>query len=182
MYMKNTIGIFIRHFWIVFLLPCYNVLEWIFVGKGIINIHIESFYVISLVLAAFIEEFIFRRWLFDYLWHNMQLTICHSMLVTNAVFATYHLCNILSYASVTYGIIQSIVAFSFGMAMSAIYRERNNITICILAHFLVNVSSVLNVTIDISTKYVLQCYQIIALCIISCMYFFYSKRSLKSVH
>lgn len=182
MCLKMDFGKFVRRFWIIFLLPCYNILEWIIVGRGFTNASIGSVYVISLVLAAFIEEFIFRRWLFGYLWHNMQLEIFHSMLVTNAVFATYHLCNILSYASVTYGIIQSIVAFSFGMAMSAIYRERNNITICILAHFLVNVSSVLNVTTDISTKYVLQCYQIIALCIISCVYLFYSKRSLKSVH
>ena len=177
--MKNTIGIFIRHFWIVFLLPCYNVLEWIFVGKGIIYIHIESVYVISLVLAAFIEEFIFRKWLFGILLHNMQLKIYYAMLVTNAIFAAYHLFNIFSYASVTYGIIQSIVAFSFGIAMSTIYRERNDLVVCILAHLLVNISSIFNVATDISGKYVLQSYQIIALCIISCVYLFYSMRSLK---
>lgn len=182
MYMKNTIGIFIRHFWIVFLLPCYNVLEWIFVGKGIIYIHIESVYVISLVLAAFIEEFIFRKWLFGILLHIMQLKLPLSILVTNAVFATYHLCNIFSYASLTYGIIQSIVAFSFGIAMSTIYRERNNLTICILAHLLVNLSSILNAATDIFGKYILQDYQVIALCIISCVYLFYSFRSFKNVN
>lgn len=182
MCIKNEIDIFIRRFLIIFLLPCYNIFEWLIVDKCITSASIESGYVLSLVLAAFIEEFIFRRWLFGYLWHNMQLTICHSMLVTNAVFATYHLCNILSYASVTYGIIQSIVAFSFGMAMSATYRERNNLTICILAHLLVNISSILNAATDIFGKYILQDYQVIALCIISCVYLFYSFRSFKNVN
>lgn len=182
MCLKMDFGKFDRRFWIIFLLPCYNILEWIIAGKGFTNASIESVYIISLVLAAFIEEFIFRKWLFGILLHIMQLKLLHSMLVTNAVFATYHLCNIFSYASVTYGIIQGIVAFSFGMAMSTIYRERSNLTICILAHLLVNISSILNVATDISGKYVLQGYQIIVLCIISCMYLFYSMRSLKSVH
>lgn len=182
MCLKMDFGKFVIRFWIIFLLPCYNILEWIIVGKGFTNASIESVYIISLVLAAFTEEFIFRKWLFGVLLHNMQMTICHSMLVANAVFATYHLCNILSYASVSYGIIQSIVAFSFGIAMSAIYRERNDLVVCILAHLLVNISSVFNISTDISTKYVLQGYQIIALCIISCMYLLYGMRSLKSVH
>ena len=104
------------------------------------------------------------------------------MLATNVVFAAYHLCNIFSYASVTYGIIQSIVAFCFGMAMSKIYGERNNLSVCILAHLLVNVSSILNVVTDISGKYILQEYQVIALCIISCVYLFYSFRSFRNVN
>lgn len=182
MCLKIDFGVFVRRFWIIFLLPCYNLLEWIIVGNNIINASIESVYVISLVLAAFVEEFIFRKWLFGVLLHNMQLKVFYSMLVTNAVFSTYHLCNIFSYASVTYGIIQSIVAFSFGMAMSTIYMERNSLTICILAHLLVNVSSILNVATDISGKYVLQGYQIIVLCIISSVYLLYSMRSLNSVH
>lgn len=179
---KKDIGIFISHFLIVFLLPCYNVLEWFFLGEGLVNISIEPISISSLILAAFIEEYIFRKWLFGFLLHNMQLNISYSMLVTNAVFATYHLCNIFSYASETYGIIQSIVAFSFGMAMSTIYRERNSLTICILAHLLINVSSVLNVATDISGKYVMHYYQVIVLCIISCVYLFYSMRSFKIVH
>ena len=182
MCLKRDSSIIISSLWIIFLLPCYNLIEWIIMGKSITHVSIEPDYVLLLVLAAFIEEYIFRKWLFGVLLHNMQLKEFHSMLVTNAVFATYHLCNILSYASVTYGIIQSILAFSFGMAMSATYRERNNLSVCILAHILVNEISILNVATDISGKYVLQCYQIIALCIISCVYLFYSKRSLKSVH
>lgn len=182
MCIKNEIDILIRRFWIIFLLPCYNILEWLIVGKCITNASIESGYVLSLVLAAFIEEFIFRKWLFCILLYNMQLKMSYAMLVTNAIFAAYHLCNIFSYASVIYGIIQSIVAFSFGMAISKIYRERSNLTICILAHLLVNISSILNVATDISGKYVLQGYQIIVLCIISCMYLFYSMIKLKSVH
>jgi len=182
MCLKRDSSIIISSLWIIFLLPCYNLIEWIIMGKSITHVSIEPDYVLLLVLAAFIEEFIFRRWLFGVLWHNMQLNISYSMLVTNAVFATYHLCNIFSYASVTYGIIQSIVAFSFGTAMSTIYRERNSLTICILAHLLVNVSSVLHVATDISGKYVLHRYQIVALSIVSCVYLFYSMRRLTSVH
>ena len=182
MCLKMDFGKFVRRFWIIFLLPCYNILERIIVGKGFTNASIESVYIISLVLAAFTEEFIFRKWLFGVLLHNMQLTICHSMLVTNAVFATYHLCNILSYASVSYGIIQSIVAFSFGIAMSAIYREKNDLVVCIVAHLLVNISSFLNVATDSSGKYVLNGWHFVALCIISCVYLFYSFRSFKNVN
>lgn len=182
MCIKKDNGVIISRFWIVVLLPFYNLIEGIIVGKGIIYTHIESVYVISLVLAAFIEEFIFRKWLFGFLLHNMHLEISHSMLVTNVIFATYHLCNIFSYASVIYGIIQSMVAFSFGMAMSTIYWERNNLTICILAHLLVNISSILNAATDIFGKYILQDYQVIALCIISCVYLFYSFRSFKNVN
>ena len=156
MCIKNKIDIFIRHLWVVFLLPCYNLLEWIIEGKSITHASIETGYFLSLVLAAFIEEFIFRKWLFGILLWNMQLKVFCSMLVTNTVFATYHLCNILSYASVTYGIIQSIVAFSFGMAMSVIYRERNDLVICILAHLLVNISSVFNVSTDVCTCFIVQ--------------------------
>ena len=182
MYIKNSIGLTIRHVLIVFLLPCYNIIEWVFCGEGFANIRIVPIYISSIILAAFIEEIIFRKWLFEVILCNMHLKIYHSMVVTNMVFAVYHLCNIFSYASVTYGIVQSIVAFSFGMAMSTIYRERNSLTICILAHLLINVSSVLNVATDISGKYVMHYYQIIVLCIISCVYLFYSMRSFKIVH
>ena len=179
---KKDIGIFISHFLIVFLLPCYNVLEWFFLGEGFVNISIEPISISSLILAAFIEEYIFRKWLFGFLLHNMQLNISYSMLVTNTVFAVYHLCNIFSYASVTYGIVQSIVAFSFGMAMSVIYWERKSLNICILSHLFINISSVLNVSTDVSGAHALQCRQIIALCIISFVYLIYGVRSLKRTH
>ena len=182
MYIKTDNAIFVNYFCIVFLLPFYNLFEGIIVSKGIIYTHIESVYVLLLVLAAFIEEFIFRKWLFVFLLHNIHFEIFYSIFVTTVIFATYPLCNILSYASVTYGIIQSIVAFSFGMAMSTIYGERDNLTICLFAHLLVNMSSILKVGTDISGKYVLQGHQLIALCIISCVYLFYSFRSFKNVN
>lgn len=182
MCIKKVIDIIISHFWIVFLLPCYNIIEWVFCGEGFVNISIEPIYVSSLILAAFIEEIIFRRWLFEVILYNMQLTIFHSILTTNIVFAVYHLSNIFSYASVSYGIIQSIVAFSFGMAMSVIYWERKSLNICMLSHFLINISSVLNVSTDISGAHALQSRQIIALCIISFVYLIYGVRSLKRTH
>lgn len=182
MCIKSKIKIFIIYLWIIFILPIYNFFEYIIIGKGTTNTSPESICVISLMLAAFIEEFFFRKWLFGLLLYNMQLKMSYAMLVTNVIFAAYHLCNIFSYASVIYGIIQSIVAFSFGMAMSAIYRERDDLVVCIFAHLLVNISSIFNISTDVSGKYVLQGYQIIALCIISCVYMFYSMRSLNSVH
>lgn len=182
MLFKKDNNVIISPLLIIFILPCYNLLEWALLGKGIANINIELVYFSSLILAAFIEEFIFRKWLFGVLLCVLQLKIFRSMLATNTVFAAYHLCNIFSYASVTYGILQSIVAFSFGMAMSVIYRERNELVVCILAHLLVNISSVFNISKDVSGKYVLQGYQIIALCIVSFMYLFYSAKRLKSVH
>ena len=182
MCLKVDFGKFVIRFWIIFLLPCYNILEWIIVGKGFTNASIESVYIISLVLAAFTEEFIFRKWLFEVILCNMHLKISHSMVVTNIVFAVYHLCNIFSYASVTYGIVQSIVAFCFGMAMSRIYWERKSLDICMLSHLLINVSSVLNVSTDVSGAHALQSRQIIALCIISFVYLIYGVRSLKRTH
>ena len=182
MCIKKDTDVSIKRFWIVFLLPCYNILEWVFWGEGFVNISIEPIYVSSLILAAFIEEIIFRRWLFEVILYNMQLKILRSIFITNIVFAVYHLCNIFSYASVSYGIIQSIVAFSFGMAMSVIYWERKSLNICMLSHFLINISSVLNVSTDFSSKHVLQSHQIIALFIISFVYLLYGVRGLKNAH
>ena len=182
MYIKNSIGLTIRHVLIVFLLPCYNIIEWVFCGEVFANIRIEPIYISSIILAAFIEEIIFRKWLFGVILCNMHLKISHSMVVTNIVFAVYHLCNIFSYASVTYGIVQSIVAFSFGMAMSVIYWERKSLNICMLSHILINVSSVLNVSTDVSGAHTLRTQQIIALCIISFVYLIYGVRSLKRTH
>lgn len=182
MCIKKDTDVSIKRFWIVFLLPCYNILEWVFWGEGFVNISIEPIYVSSLILAAFIEEIIFRRWLFEVILYNMQLKILRSIFITNIVFAVYHLCNIFSYASVTYGIVQSIVAFSFGMAMSRIYWERKSLDICMLSHLLINVSSVLNVSTDVSGAHALQSRQIVALCIISFVYLIYGVRRLKSTH
>ena len=64
MCIKKDTDVSIKRLWIVFLLPCYNIIEWVFCGEGFVNISIEPISISSLILAAFIEEYIFRKWLF----------------------------------------------------------------------------------------------------------------------
>lgn len=111
------------------------------------GIHIENtpseiiYHTISMINAGFLEEIIFRGFLFK----KMEKDSLKSAMVVSAVtFGIGHIVNLLSGADVVQTLIQICYAITIGYLFVTIFHKSKSLVPCILAHAAINVLSLFN--------------------------------------
>jgi len=126
------------------------------------------FYMLSMICVGFLEEIIFRGFLFKMMEKdNLKLAI----IVTSITFGIGHIINLLNGADLIPTLIQICYCISTGYLFAIILVKGNSLWPCIITHSLVNALSIFNIENNIST-YISP----IILTIIPILYAIYLKR------
>ena len=105
------------------------------------------FYMLSMICVGFIEEIIFRGFLFKMLEKdNLKLAI----IVTSITFGVGHIINLLNGADLIPTLIQICYCISTGYLFAIILVKGNSLWPCIITHSLVNALSIFNIENNIS--------------------------------
>jgi len=105
------------------------------------------FYMLSMILVGFLEEIIFRGFLFKMMEKdNLKLAI----IVTSITFGVGHIINLLNGANLIPTLIQICYAISTGYLFAIIIVKGNSLWPCIITHSLVNALSIFNIENNIS--------------------------------
>lgn len=114
----------------LFLLPCYNLLT----AEGF-TIGLPSFLLMLSVCVT--EEIFFRGFLLRFL---AKRNITAGLLLTNILFALFHLVNLTRGADPGYTLIQTVCAFAAGLCYSTAAIRSGSLLPCMAAHFLTNIT------------------------------------------
>ena len=118
-------------------------------GININNSIIEIIcYMISMVCVGFLEEIIFRGFLFQMMSKD---SIHQAIIVTSLTFGIGHILNLLNGAEFIPTIIQIIYAISTGYLFATILYKSNSLWPCIITHSVVNALSIFSISNTIST-------------------------------
>ena len=106
------------------------------------------FFMISMICVGFLEEIIFRGFLFQMMSKD---NIRQAILVTSLTFGIGHILNLLNGASFIPTIIQIIYAVSTGYMFAIILVKGNSLWPCIITHSVVNSLSIFSITNTVTT-------------------------------
>lgn len=129
------------------------------------------FFMISMICVGFLEEIIFRGFLFQMMSKD---SIRQAILVTSLTFGIGHILNLLNGAEFIPTIIQIIYAVSTGYMFASILHKGNSLWPCIITHSVVNSLSIFNTTSIVST-YIAP----IILTIVPILYSIYINKTIK---
>ena len=105
------------------------------------------FYILTMINVGFIEEIIFRGFLFKMMAKDNVKT---AIIVSAITFGIGHIVNLLNGADLVPTIMQVCYAISIGYLFVIIFYKSKSITPCIITHCLVNSLSIFNVENTIS--------------------------------
>ena len=111
------------------------------------GIHIENtpseiiYHTISMINVGFLEEIIFRGFLFKKMEKD---SLKSAMLVSALTFGIGHIVNLLSGADVVQTLIQICYAITIGYLFVTIFHKSKSLVPCIVAHAAINVLSLFN--------------------------------------
>lgn len=105
------------------------------------------FYILTMINVGFIEEIIFRGFLFRMM---EQTNLKASLLVSSVTFGIGHIVNLLNGAELLPTLIQICYAVSIGYLFVIIFHKSKSLLPCIITHSAVNVLSVFNVENTVS--------------------------------
>lgn len=105
-------------------------------------------FMISMICVGFLEEIIFRGFLFQMMSKD---NIRQAILVTSLTFGIGHILNLLNGASFIPTIIQIIYAVSTGYMFAIILVKGNSLWPCIITHSVVNSLSIFSTTNTVTT-------------------------------
>lgn len=111
------------------------------------GIHIENtpmellFHVITMVNAGFLEEIVFRGFLFKMMEKDNVKT---AMRVSALTFGIGHIANLLTGADVVQTLMQICYATAIGFLFVIIFYKSKSLVPCIITHAIVNVLSIVN--------------------------------------
>ena len=105
------------------------------------------FYMISMVCVGFLEEIIFRGFLFQMMSKD---SIRQAILITSLTFGIGHILNLLNGAELIPTIIQIIYAVSTGYLFATILHKGKSLWPCIITHSVVNALSIFCIKNQIS--------------------------------
>lgn len=141
-------------------------------GFNIQNTYIEIvFYLLNMLMIGFLEEIIFRGFLYKGLKKNGML---FATIVTSLTFGFGHILNLFNGTAVVATLIQIITAISIGFLFVTIFDKCKSIWPCIIAHALFNFFSIFQIENNIS-MYVSP----IVLFVIPMIYAFYLRKKIK---
>lgn len=129
------------------------------------------FFTLNMICVGFLEEIIFRGFLFKILEKDSIKT---AILVTSLTFGVGHILNLLNGATLIPTLIQICYSTSIGYLFAIIFQKSKSLLPCIITHMLVNSLSIYNVDNQI-TLYIIP----IFLLIISISYSIYINKNIK---
>lgn len=129
------------------------------------------FYILTMINVGFIEEIIFRGFLFKMM---EKENIKKAIIVSAITFGIGHIVNLLNGADLIPTLMQICYAVSIGFLFVIIFYKSKSLISCIITHSLVNSLSIFNIENTISL-YVVP----IFLIIVSIMYTIYINRIIK---
>lgn len=129
------------------------------------------FYMLNMINIGFIEEIIFRGFLFKMMAKD---NIKSAIIVTSITFGIGHIINLLHGAELTSTILQIISAISVGYLFAIIFYKSNSIIPCIITHSLINSLSIFSNS-NSTTLYI----ESLILIILPLIYAFYINKHIK---
>ena len=115
------------------------------------------FYILTMINVGFIEEVIFRGFLFKMMAKD---NLKSAIIVSSVTFGIGHIINLLNGAELLPTLIQICYAISIGYLFVIIFHKSKSIVPCIITHSLVNSLSIFNATNN--TLYVSSIFLIVA--------------------
>ena len=106
------------------------------------------FYILTMVNVGFIEEIIFRGFLFKMM---EKENVKRAMVVSAITFGIGHIVNLLNGAELIPTIMQICYAIALGYLYVIIFYKSKSLVPCIIAHILTNSLAIFNVKNDLST-------------------------------
>ncbi len=129
-------------------------------------------YILSMLFVGFIEEIIFRGFLFKALCNN---GIKKAFIISSLTFGIGHIVNLFNGASLLPTVLQIISAVAIGFMFTLIFYKSKSLLPCIVTHSVFNSLSAFGREPD-SIKRIIFC---IAICAICVLYSLYLIKSLK---
>lgn len=140
-----------------------------------INIHNSSreilFHILTMINVGFIEEIIFRGFLFKMMKKN---NVKSAIIVSSITFGIGHIVNLLNGADFVPTLMQICYAITLGYLFVIIFYKSKSLVPCIVAHALINSFSIFNVD-NIVSMYIAP----IFLMVVSVPYAIYINKTIK---
>ena len=130
------------------------------------------YYIFSMIGVGFLEEIIFRGFLFKAMEKD---SVKAAVIVTSLTFGVGHIINLLNGAEFIPTLLQVIYATSVGYLFVTIFQKSKSLWPCIITHMLVNSLSIFNTVENTLSIYVAP----IFLTIVPLLYTFYIKKTIK---
>ena len=117
-------------------------------GFNLNNTPIEIiFYILSMLCIGFLEEIIFRGFLYQMMAKDSEMS---AIIVTSLTFGIGHIINIFNGADLIPTLFQVCYAISIGFLFVTILRKSKSLWPCIITHSLTNALSIFNINNNIS--------------------------------
>lgn len=105
------------------------------------------FYILSMLCIGFLEEIIFRGFLYQMMAKDSEMS---AIIVTSLTFGIGHIINIFNGADLIPTLFQVCYAISIGFLFVTILRKSKSLWPCIITHSLTNALSIFNIDNNIS--------------------------------
>ena len=106
------------------------------------------FYILSMICVGFLEEIIFRGFLFKMMAKDNENT---AIIVSSLTFGIGHIINVFNGAELIPTLIQVCYAIAVGYLFVIIFQKGKSLWPCIIAHAVINALSIFNIENTIST-------------------------------
>lgn len=130
-----------------------------------VNIHNSSseivFHILTMLNVGFIEEIIFRGFLFKMMEKD---NVKSAIIVSSVTFGIGHIVNLLNGADFIPTLMQICYAVAIGYLFVTIFYKSKSLIPCIAAHALINCSSIFNIENKVSTYIVPIFLVVVSLC------------------
>lgn len=140
-----------------------------------LNIHNSSseilFHILTMLNVGFIEEIIFRGFLFKMM---EKSNVKRAIIISSITFGIGHIVNLLNGADFVPTLMQICYAIALGYLFVIIFYKSNSLIPCIVAHSLINCFSIFNVENKVS-MYIAP----IFLIVVSSLYAIYINKTIK---
>ncbi len=130
------------------------------------------FFMITMIFVGFLEEIIFRGFLFKMMEKD---NVNRAVIVSSATFGIGHIINLLNGAELIPTLIQICYAVAAGYLFVTIFQKGKSLWPCIITHSAVNALSIFNIENTVS-MYIAP----IILIIVPVAYFMYLKKTIKN--
>ena len=142
-------------------------------GINVVNTPSEIiFYIVSMIGVGFLEEIIFRGFLFKMMEKDNVKT---AIIVSSVTFGIGHIINLLNGAEILPTLMQIMYATSAGYLFVTIFYKSKSLWPCIITHILVNSLSIFNGTENVISIWIAPVF----LTIISILYAMYINKTIK---
>ena len=132
------------------------------------------FYILTMINVGFIEEIIFRGFLFKMM---AKTNIKSAIIVSSITFGIGHIVNLLNGADLIPTLLQICYAISIGYLFVIIFYKSKSLIPCIITHSLVNALSIFNID-NVISLYIVPVFLII----VPLVYAVYINRTVKELN